>query len=184
MSAATLFDLTGRAAALANRIEAIAADLLDDDADRASIYAELEELITAAADNRDELNAKADAWCWVISQLHARAEARKAKADQLKQLAMADERQAEILTSRLVAALAQVDPSSTRHDFGINGLRSRKSTAVQIDPGIEPEDLPEIYQRRVTTVSFNKELMAKELRKAGAGIEGVRLVERVSWRIV
>jgi hypothetical protein len=182
MTTATLYDLTGRAVSLSNRIEVIAADLLDPDADAAAIHAELEELITAEANNRDALNAKADAWCWVIDSLQARAEARKAKAKQLQELAKADEIRAEALMERLVAALGKIDPDETKWDFNVNALRSRKSARVEIDDEIEPENLPEKYQRSVTEISFNKEAMAQDL-KAGATITGAQLVERRTWRV-
>lgn len=178
----TLFDLTGRAARLADEIEAIAAGLLADDADMERIHAELERLITAEESNRDELIAKADAWCWVITRYQQQAAARKAKAEQLKRLASFDEEQAKLLMDRLIKALAVVDPISTKWDFPCNALRSRKSTAVEIDSEVEPEDLPELYQRVVTTVSFNKELITERL-KAGETIQGARLVERRSWRL-
>ena len=177
----TLYNLTSRQARLANQIEIVAQDLLNPEADAAAIHAELEELITAEADNRDALNNKADAWCWVISNLRARAEARKVKARQLQVLASADEIQAEVLLGRLVAALGKVDPDSTKWDFQDNGLRSRKSTRVEIDPEIEPENLP-AYQRKVIEVSFDKEAMTQDL-KAGKTITGAQLVERRTWRI-
>jgi|688.fasta_scaffold793107_2 hypothetical protein len=178
----TLYELSGRQARIASQIETVAADLLDPDADAAAIHAELEELITAEADNRIELNAKADAWCWVISNLQARAEAREAKARQLQELAKADEIRADVLMGRLVAALGKIDPDSTKWDFNVNGLRSRKSTRVEIHDEIEPENLPEEYQKSVTEISFNKEVMSQQL-KAGKTIKGVQLVERRNWRI-
>jgi hypothetical protein len=179
----TLYELTGRQARLAAQIETVAADLLDPDADTAAIHAELEELITAEADNRIDLNDKADAYCWVISNFQARAEARKAKARQLEELAKADERQADALLDRLVRALSKIDPTSTKWNFNFNGLRSRGSTKVKIDDEIKPEDLPEEYQRSVTEISFNKEVMSQQL-KAGKTIKGVQLVERRTWRVV
>jgi hypothetical protein len=182
MTTTTFYDLTGRQARIASQIETVAADLLDPDADAAAIYAELEELITAEADNRIELNAKGDAWCWVISNLQARAEARKAKARQLQELARADESRAEALMGRLVAALGKVDPDETKWDFQDNGLRSRKSKRVEIDPEIEPENLPDAYQRKIVSVSFDKEAMAQDL-KAGKTITGAQLVERRTWRV-
>jgi hypothetical protein len=182
MTTTTLYDLTGRQARIASQIETVAADLLDPDADAAAIYAELEELITAEADNRIELNDKADAWCWVINNLQARAEARKAKARQLQELAKADEIRADALLDRLVGALSRINPTSTKFDFNVNGLRSRKSKRVEIDPEIEPENLPDAYQRKIVSVSFDKEAMAQDL-KAGKTITGAQLVERRSWRI-
>ena len=178
----TLYELSGRQARIASQIETVAADLLDPDADAAAIHAELEELITAEADNRIELNDKADAYCWVISNFQARAEARKAKARQLEELAKADERQADALLDRLVGALSKIDPTSTKWNFNFNGLRSRGSTKVKIDDEIKPEDLPEEYQRSVTEISFNKEVMSQQL-KAGKTIKGVQLVERRTWRV-
>ena len=179
----TLYELGVRQARIASQIETVAADLLDPDADAAAIHAELEELITAEADNRIELNDKADAYCWVISNFQARAEARKAKARQLEELAKADERQADALLDRLVRALSKIDPTSTKWNFNFNGLRSHGSTKVKIDDEIKPEDLPEEYQRSVTEISFNKEVMSQQL-KAGKTIKGVQLVERRTWRVV
>jgi hypothetical protein len=182
MTTTTLYDLTGRQARIASQIETVAAYLLDPDVDTAAIYADLEELITAEADNRIELNDKADAWCWVISNLQARAEARKAKAKQLQELAKADEIRADALLDRLVGALGKVDPDETKWDFQDNGLRSRKSKRVEIDPEIEPENLPDAYQRKIVSVSFDKEAMAQDL-KAGKTITGAQLVERRTWRV-
>jgi hypothetical protein len=182
MTTATLYDLTGRAASLSNRIEVIAADLSDPEADVTAIHAKLEELITAEANNRDALNAKADAWCWVITNMRDRAQARKIKAKQLQELAKADELQADALLDRLVGALSRIDPTSTRFDFGVNALCSRASTKVKIEDDIEPEDLPEEYQRIVTEISFNKEAMLRQL-KAGKTIKGVELVKGRTWRI-
>jgi hypothetical protein len=100
----------------------------------------------------------------------------------LQELAKADEHQAEVLIGRLVAALGKIDPDSTKWDFQDNGLRSRKSKRVEIDPEIEPENLPDAYQRKIVSVSFDKEAMAQDL-KAGKTITGAQLVERRSWRI-
>ncbi len=182
MTTTTLYDLTGRQARIASQIETVAADLLDPDADAAAIHAELEELITAEANNRDALNAKADAWCWVISNLQARAEARKTKARQLQELAKADEIRADALLDRLVAALGKIDPDETKWDFNVNGLRSRKNTRVEIDDEIEPENLPYAYQRKIVIVSFDKEAIAQDL-KAGVTITGAQLVKRRTWRV-
>ncbi len=178
----TLYELSGRQARIASQIETVAADLLDPDADAAAIHAELEELITAEADNRIELNDKADAWCWVISNLRARAEARKAKARQLQELAKADEIRADALLDRLVGALSRINPNQTKWDFNVNALRSRKSTRVEIDDEIEPENLPEEYQRSVTEISFNKEAIAQDL-KAGKTMFGAQLVSHRTWRV-
>jgi hypothetical protein len=100
----------------------------------------------------------------------------------LQELAKADELQADALLDRLVGALSRIDPTSTKFDFGVNALRSRASTKVKIEDDIEPEDLPEEYQKSVTEISFNKEAMLRQL-KAGKTIKGVELVKGRTWRI-
>jgi hypothetical protein len=180
---ATLFDLTGEALQLQGRINS-AAELLfsDDPAEVAQATAELESLINAESDNRKAVEAKADAWCWVIDQLKAQAAARKQHAQRLAELAAAAEHQAEVLTDRLVGALQRVNPDETTWKLPEHTVASRRVTSVELNPELQPADLPEQFQRVKTTYSADKTALKAALA-AGQEIDGAQLVERRSWTI-
>jgi hypothetical protein len=180
---ATLFDLTGEARTLQASIDRAAEGLFSDDpADVAAATEALEQLITAEAGNRKALAEKADAWCWVIDGLRATGDARREHANRLRELADEAERRAQALQDQLVAALGRVDPEATKWELPSHKLSSRKSTAVDLDPDLQPMDLPEQFQRVKTTISADRTALAAAL-KAGQAIDGAQLVERRSWRI-
>ena len=89
---ATLFDLTGEALQLQRQINESAELLFSNDPDEAAAAtAKLEALIAFESGNRRALDAKADAWCWVIDHMRAQAAARAAHAQRLKDLATSAE---------------------------------------------------------------------------------------------
>ena len=179
----TLFDLTGEALTLQRQIDESASDLFSDDpAVVAAATATLESLISAETDNRKAVEAKADAWCWVIDHMRAQAAARAAHAQRLKGLAAAAEQQAEALQDRLIAALARVDPDATRWELPEHKLTSRFTASVQLDPDVEPTDLPEAFRRIKVSCTADKTALAAAL-KAGTQIDGAALVHRRSWSI-
>jgi hypothetical protein len=180
-SATTLFDLTGEALKLQNRINT-AAELLfsDDPAEVAEATARLEALIDAEADNRKAVETKADAWCWAIDHIKAQAAARAEHARRLSELAKAAEQQAEVLKDRLVAALQKVAPDETTWKLPEHKITSRKVTSVELDPDLDPEDLPEALQR--VKVEADKTAI-KEWLNQKRGLHGAKLVERRSWTI-
>ena len=180
---ATLFELTGEALTLQRQIDSTAEFLFSDDPAKVAVAtAALEALINAEHDNRKAVEAKADAWCWVIDQLRAQAAARAAKAQQLKDLATVAEHQADALQDRLISALAKVDADATRWELPSHKITSRFTASVQLDPDVEPASLPEPFQRVKTTYSADKTALASAL-KAGVEIDGVALVHRRSWSI-
>jgi hypothetical protein len=180
---ATLFELTGEARSLHARISVTAESLFSDDPLEVAAATEtLEELIAAESGNRAALVAKADAWCWVIDSMRATADTRRQHADRLRALADEADRRAQALQDQLVAALQRVDPDATRWDLPEHKLSSRRSTAVELDADLAPEDLPEQFRRTRTTTSADKTALAAAL-KAGQEIPGAQLVERRSWRI-
>jgi hypothetical protein len=180
---ATLFDLTGEALQLQRQIDDAAIDLFSDDpAVVAAATATLEGLISTESDNRRAVEAKADAWCWVISSVRAKAAARQQHAQRLKDLAAVAEQQAEVLQDRLIQALHRIDPDSTKWELPEHKLTSRKVTSVELDPDLQPADLPEQFQRVKTTYTADKTALAAAL-KGGAQIEGAALIERRSWSI-
>ena len=177
----TLFDLTGEALHLQRQINESAELLFSDDPDEvAAATMALENLISAESDNRKAVEAKADAWCWVIDHMRAQADARAAHAQRLKDLATSAQQQADALQERLIAALQKVAPDETRWELPEHKITSRKSTAV--DLACSAWNLPEQYQRIKTTVTADKTALAAAL-KGGAQIEGCALVERRSWSI-
>lgn len=176
---ATLFDLTGEALRLQRQIDSAAADLFSDDpAEVAAATATLESLISAETDNRKAVEAKADAWCWVIDHIRAQASARAAHAQRLKDLAAAAEHQAEALQDRLISVLLRVDPDSTRWDLPEHKITSRRAESVILDA--TPLDLPPEFQR--VKVEADKAAIKVALKR-GAQIEGAQLIERRSWKI-
>jgi hypothetical protein len=180
---ASLFALTSEATLLAARIDDTAERLFSDDPLEVAAATEaLEDLIVAEAGNRAALNAKADAWCWVIDQMRSRADAQREHSRRLAQMADAAEHRAQVMQDQLVAALSRVDPAATRWELPSHKLASRPSTAVEIDFDVLPEDLPEQYRRVKTTTSADKTAIAAAL-KAGATVPGCSLTTRRSWSI-
>jgi hypothetical protein len=154
----------------------------EDEAEAAEALAALENLLAVEEGNREALMAKADAYCWVIDQLRGQAAWRSRQANRLMDLAEQDERKAEKLQETLVRILTTLQPDETRFELPEHRISSRKSQAVEIEPGTEAYDLPQTYQRVKTTVAADKTALLRDL-KAGAVVPGVRLVERRSWKI-
>lgn len=180
---ASLFGLSAEATLLASQIDATAERLFSDDPEEvAAAQQALEQLITAEADNRTALEIKADTWCWLIDELRANAATRKAHAKRLEELADEAEHRADILQSRLVLALQQINPDATGWELPEHKLTSRKSTAVELDPDLLPADLPEQFQRVRTSVTADRTALAAAL-KAGQSVPGAHLVERRNWSI-
>ena len=178
---ATLFDLTGEALQLQRQINESAELLFSDDPDEAAAAtAELEALIAFESGNRRALDAKADAWCWVIDHMRAQANARASHAQRLAELATCAAHQADVLQDRLIQALQKVAPDETTWELPEHKITSRRSQAVEV--AVEAVDLPEQFQRVKTTVSADKTALAAAL-KGGAQIEGASLVERRRWSI-
>lgn len=181
MPMTTLFELTGDALRLQIQIDQCAADLFSDDPDAvAAATATLENLIAVEADNRQAVLQKADAWCWVIDRLRATAEARKARAADLAELAEAAAHQADAMQYRLIDALQRAIPDQTSYDLPQHKITSRKSTAVGL--AAEVADLPEQFQRVKTTYSADRQAIAAAL-KQGQQIDGCSLVECRNWSI-
>jgi hypothetical protein len=179
----SLFALTSEATLLAARIDNTAERLFSENpADVAAATEALEQLITAEASNRSALTAKADAWCWVVDQLRARATAQREHAKRLATLAEQAEHRAETLQDQLIAALSRVDPDATKWELPAHKITSRKSFKVEIDPDLDPANLPEPFRRMKTTYSPDKDAIKAAL-KADKAVPGACLAEYRSWKI-
>lgn len=176
----TLFALTNEALILQNQINATAEQLFCDDPQAIAVATEqLEQLITTEATNRKALEAKADAWCWVIDGIRAQAASQQAHAERLKALAEAASHRADTLQEQLIYALQRVNPDEKSWTLPGHKIVSRLSSRVEIDPDAT---LPEEYERTKTTVSPDKTAL-KAAIQAGKVIDGVSLVEHRSWSI-
>lgn len=178
--APSLFTLAGEAMSLQRQIGELAEGLhtedgeLDTDVSRA-----LEGLLLSEAGNREALERKADAYCWVIAQLRAQAAYRRAESDRLRNLADTDARRADALQDRLITALAACDPRETHWSLPTHELTSRRTESITIDPDA---DLPPEFIRERRTFAPDKTAIKAAL-KAGQAVPGAELVTGRSWSI-
>jgi hypothetical protein len=178
-----LYALTGEAYRLEAAIAEAAEGLVSDDLDVvAASVADLEALLAAGEGTKEALQAKADAWCWVISRLRDQAITRREHSARLVLLAQTDERKADAMLERLTDQLLFLSPGETKFDLPSHQLRSTKVTTVEIDDDLLPEDLPAEYQRSKTTTMVDR-LALKAALKGGAVVKGASLREHRSWRL-
>ncbi len=179
----SLYGLSEEAIRLETQIREAAESLFSDDpAEVEAARLELEGLLSEESNTREALQRKADAWCWVIDRCRATAAERKAHAQRLRELAAADEAKADKLQDQLVALLLRTQPDATTFELPDHKITSRRSEAVELDPDVQPFDLPAEFQRVVTRVDPDKTAIKAAL-KAGTEITGAQLVSRRSWRI-
>jgi hypothetical protein len=180
---ASLYALADDARRFEAAIAEAAEGLVSDDPEVVTAAtAELELLITAGEDTKEALLSKADAWCWVIDRLRDQAAARRAHSARLVALAQADERKADAMTEKLIDRLLFLDPTATKFDLASHQLKSTKTTTVEIDEELLPEDLPTEYQRTKTSTQIDR-VALKAALKAGATVHGCYLSEGRSWRL-
>ena len=179
----SLFALTSEATLLAARIDTTVDGLFSDDpVDVAAATEALEQLITAEASNRAALAAKADAWCWVIDQLRAKADAQREHSQRLARMAEQAEHRAQTLQDQLVRALGHVDPAATKWELPAHKLRSTTVTKTELDPDLDPAQLPDEFKRVKTTISPDLPTIKAAL-KAGKSVPGCTLTTHRSWSI-
>ena len=179
----SLYALTGDALLIQSRIDHAAQLLFSDDpAEVAQATADLEALIADEANNRKALEAKADAWCWLIDHLRAQADSQREHSRRLAELAADAEHRAQVLQDKLTAALERINPEATSWALPEHKLTSRLSTSVEVDPDVSPADLPEGLYRVKQTYSADKTAI-KAAINAGQSVPGAQLVTRRSWRI-
>ena len=178
--AITLWQLGIEAQELMARISQLAQQLDAEDPElQAEAIAELEAALSAEEGNRQLLEAKADATCWVIEHLRAQGAYRTQQAKRLMELAARDGAKADRLEASLLAVFTRLQPGATRFSFPHHELASRRSQAVVIEA---PELLDPEWLAIKTTAQPDKAAIKAAL-KAGRLIDGAELVERRSWRI-
>jgi hypothetical protein len=165
--------LTTEIAQLADGLDA------DDPEQRALAIADLEGRLLLEESNRELLERRADAYCFVVGTLRAQAAHRQAQARRLQSLALVDQARADALESTLVTVLTRLQPAATRFSFPHHELTSRRSEAVEIT---QADALPAELMR-ITTATAPDKSAIKAALKAGTAVPGAQLVSRRSWSI-
>ena len=176
----TLWQLGIEAQGLTSRIAQLAELLDSDDPElQTAAITELEAALLEEEGNREALEAKADATCWVIEHLRAQGAYRQQQAKRLNELGSRDGARADRLEASLLTVLTHLQPAATRFSLPHHELTSRRSQAVVIEA---PELLDPEWLAVKTTAQPDKAAIKAAL-KAGRLIDGAQLVERRSWRI-
>lgn len=126
------------------------------------------------ANVQEDLQAKADGYCALITEFTARAAARKAEADRLAELSATDANTAKRLKNRLLAfmemnSIPRIDTPRYRITVANNG----GSQIVRLD--VPAENLPAAFQR--VSLSADIDGIRKALQD-GQAVEGACLLPR------
>ena len=133
-------------------------------------WAELEALQMAREDKLENIG------CW-IKDLNAEAAAIKAEEEALKKRRQSTEKKAESLKGYLAWTLQGEKFKSAKV-----AISWRRSESAELDPGMDPVQLPLKFQRVKVSVDPDKTAL-KEALKAGEEIPGVKLVEKQNIQI-
>ncbi len=176
----TLWQLGIESQELTRQISTLAELLSSEEEEiQAEAITRLEALLSAEANNREALSAKADATCWVIENLRAQGQYRQDQGWRLQELGRADAARATRLETSLLTVLTNLQPGATRFSLPHHELTSRRSERVSINA---PELLDSEWITVKTTSQPDKGAIRAAL-KAGRLIEGAELVEHRSWQI-
>jgi hypothetical protein len=180
MNTPSLWRLGALSGQLNASIESVASDLeSEDNAIREQAILDLESLLMQEHENRELLESKSDATCWIINQLKGRAAYRKEQSKRLSALADADMQRADQLQQTMIQVLTRLFPTRTRHELPNHQLISRKSQAVEI---IDQEKLPKDMFKVKTTATPDKTAI-KAVIKSGKEVAGAMVVDRRNWII-
>lgn len=177
----SLIDIGGDELRLQAEMEGLAADLHSPDEDVvANAIVNMETLLLAESQKRDQLNAKADAYCWVYDNLRAQAAYRKAQSQRLADMAKRDEKAADNLLQMLVYVFGKVDPDAKKFEFREHVLTSSRSTSVDYT---DREAVPPEFCRTKTVTEPDAALIKAELEKEDGEVEGAFLNHKINWKI-
>ena len=172
-----------------------------DDEDHALAVADLEQSLAAEEHQREALQRKADATCWVIGRLRGDASYHQEQAKRFTALAKSEASRADALESTLLQVLTRLQPEATSFRFLDHKLTSRTADAVEIDDedALPAElittstsrspDKTSIKERikaaiAAATAGLSKQQAAEVARGvAASAIPGARLVKRRHWSI-
>lgn len=157
-----LFELSREAGELFEQIEAFAEE--NEGAVPPDLDARLEAVNLERAD-------KIGAICAVYKEMTGRAEILAGEAKRLSARARALSNQAESLREYLQRNLTEGE----KVEVGPHRVSWRKSSSVELLPGISPEDIPELYQRVKIELAKDE---AKRAISAGEDVWFAQVVER------
>jgi hypothetical protein len=151
--------------ALASDYLDVLALLEDPDADAAALERHLDDIAGL-------LTQKADNIAALVQQFEGMAALRKAEADRMRELAAADQRNADRLRDYLLRhmqALGTEKIDTARFKISVR----TNPPAVQV---LEEMLVPEAFMRTVTTVSVDKRAVLEHLKNTGEIVPGVEIV--------
>lgn len=124
---------------------------------------------------QDQLNDKAEAYCKLIRNVSAEADALKAEADRLTKR----RKSLENLQTRLKESLrcAMMVSETPKMDAGIFKLSLRKSEAVDIMDEAAVPDTFCTFERKVSKSAI------KDFIKQGGEVKGAKMIENISLTI-
>ena len=163
----TLFEISQELQALHERIEALGGDVTDP-----AVEQEIDDWFDRLGTERDH---KLDNYAALISELEARAEARKAEARRLADRARRDQERADYLKQRLVLFFQQhglKTIETPRYRLTVQRSGGRPPVVLKVD---DPEQLPEAFQRWRVSPDLNA---IREALEAGEQLDFADLGER------
>lgn len=163
----TLYELSQEVCELYDRLESFAEE------NGGEVPADLDAQIEAIAGERD---AKIGAICAVYKELVGRSEILSGEAKRLSARAKTYANQADALKSYLQRHLTEGE----KVESGPHRVSWRKSSSVDLMPGITAEDIPELYQRR--KIEFARD-EAKRAIAAGEDLWFAQVIEKKNVQI-
>lgn len=127
--------------------------------------------------NAQDFQSKGDAYASVVREKESRADALRAEAQRMVQLAKQAESVAEYLKGRLFAAMQEQGLNSV--DVAHFRLSLRKSQAVEVS---DQDAIPQDYMRTKTVIEPDK-IAIKAALKQGHVVPGTALIDRQSLQI-
>ena len=147
----------------------------EDDDERATAIADLEESLAVEHHTREAFTRKADATCWVIERLRAEAAYHSSQSKRFSALARREDNRADALESTLIHLLSRLEPAATSHQLIDHRLTSRTSEAIDID---DLAALPDDLVATTTTRTPDKTSIKARIRAAiAAAISGLPAAE-------
>ena len=166
----TLFEISAEISALHDLLTEVGGELPDEEAEAA--------IDDWLAETNQALEQKVDAYCGLVREFEARAEAREIEAQRLQSLAGADINQARRLKARLKAffefhGIKKLDTPRFRVSVQANG--GALPLVIPTDWEADPANAPEAFQRRV--IQLDRDAIREAITN-GEETYGAQLGER------
>ena len=172
-----------------------------DESDEQQAVADLEEALAAEEGQREALQRKADATCWVIERLRAEADYHQLQGRRFSALSRSEASRADALERTLLLVLTRLEPGARSFQLKDHRITSRLSDAVEVhsSEALPPElltvtsstspDKASIKQRIKAAIAAaiaglaGEEASRVALEVGATAVPGARLIQRRSWSI-